>query len=50
MQLTRRDLIRQLAAAAALGAGGGWAAPARRLIPWHNWSGGQACIPLARLA
>lgn len=52
--LSRRDLIRQLAAGAALGASGGWSALAqaapRRLIPWRNWSGNQACIPFARLA
>ncbi|WP_028006448.1 D-arabinono-1,4-lactone oxidase [Solimonas flava] len=56
MQVTRRDLIRQLAAGVALGAGGGWnalaatAAPTHRIIPWRNWSGGQACIPFARIA
>ncbi|WP_028079466.1 D-arabinono-1,4-lactone oxidase [Solimonas soli] len=52
--LSRRELIRRLVAGAALGIGGGWTALAeaapRRLIPWHNWSGAQACIPFARLA
>jgi FAD-linked oxidoreductase len=54
MQLTRRQLIQQLAVAGLAGAGGGFSALAQaatpRLIPWRNWSGGQSCIPLARLA
>lgn len=54
MKLTRRQLIQQLAMAGLAGAGGGFSALARaaapRIIPWRNWSGGQSCIPLARLA
>ncbi|ROH86778.1 FAD-binding protein [Stagnimonas aquatica] len=54
MKLTRRQLIQQLAVAGLAGAGGGFSALARaaapRIIPWRNWSGGQSCIPLARLA
>ena len=54
MALTRRELMTRIGAIAALaGAGGlpGLARAAReRLIPWHNWSGGQTCIPDARVA
>ena len=54
MSLTRRDLIKHAAALGLLGAGGGVAqlaqAASSRIIPWRNWSGGQACIPEARVA
>ncbi len=54
MRMTRRELVKQLAALAALGAAGssGLARAAGRLrpIPWRNWSGGQLCLPAARLA
>jgi FAD/FMN-containing dehydrogenase len=47
-------VIKQAAALGLLGAGGGVAGLARaaseRIIAWHNWSGGQACIPEARIA
>ena len=53
MALTRRDLIKQVGALGLLGAGGA-AGLARAADPhwlaWHNWSGGQACVPDARLA
>lgn len=54
MGLTRREMMKQAGALGLLGAGGGLAGLARaageRLIPWRNWSGGQACIPAQRLA
>ena len=54
MALTRRQLITQMGALAALAGSGGWSGLARaareRLIPWRNWSGAQTCIPAARLA
>lgn len=62
--MNRRTLLQQLAAVGALSATGGWnealaqtqtAAKPRlkrrpRLVPWSNWSGGQRCLPAARLA
>jgi len=51
MSITRRDLIKQAGALGLLGGGIGKLARAgERLIPWHNWSGAQVCIPAARLA
>lgn len=52
MGLTRRELIKQAGALGLLGGGGlaGLACAADRIIPWHNWSGGQACIPEVRVA
>src|ERR1700757_4748011 len=52
MSLTRRELIKHAGALGLLGSGGigGLAAASERLIPWHNWSGAQVCIPAARLA
>ncbi len=53
MGLTRRELMKHAGALGLLGAGGlsGLArAASERIIPWRNWSGGQACIPAARLA
>ncbi|MDR3415508.1 MAG: D-arabinono-1,4-lactone oxidase [Nevskia sp.] len=49
--LSRRELLRYLAALGLPGAGGAaLAARPERIIPWRNWSGGQACIPAARIA
>jgi len=51
MSLTRRELMKQAGALGLLGGGIGRLARAgERLIPWHNWSGAQVCIPAARLA
>lgn len=54
MGVSRRELIRQLAAMGVLGAGGAVPALAQaegeRVIPWRNWSGGQVCLPQARVA
>lgn len=52
MSITRRDLIKQAGALGLLGSGtvGRLATAGERLIPWHNWSGAQVCIPAARLA
>lgn len=52
MSITRRDLIKQAGALGLLGGSGigRLAAAGERLIPWHNWSGAQVCIPAARLA
>lgn len=53
MALTRRELIKQAGALGLLGSGSALAGLARasdRIIPWHNWSGGQACIPEVRVA
>lgn len=54
MALTRRELLTQIGALTALAGIGGWSGLAQaareRLIPWRNWSGGQSCIPAARLA
>jgi FAD-linked oxidoreductase len=52
MGLTRRELVKQAGALGLLGASGvaGLARAAERIIPWRNWSGGQACIPSARIA
>ncbi|HVT34771.1 MAG TPA: FAD-binding protein, partial [Nevskiaceae bacterium] len=53
MAITRRNLIKHSGLASLAALGGGWSALAHageRLIPWRNWSGGQACVPEARLA
>ncbi len=54
MALTRRQLMTQLGAISALVGTGGWSSLANaareRIIPWRNWSGGQTCIPAARVA
>lgn len=53
MPMTRRKLLKQLAALGLLGpAAGGLAraAAGARTIPWRNWSGAQVCLPAARLA
>ncbi|TXH05747.1 MAG: FAD-binding protein [Nevskiaceae bacterium] len=54
MSLSRRALIKHLGALGALAGTGGWSTLAQaaraRIIPWRNWSGGQSCIPAARLA
>lgn len=51
----RRRLLQGVAASALLTLVGRGVAPARaappaRPIPWRNWSGGQSCLPAARLA
>jgi len=57
MTLSRRDLLIRASAVTALAAGRplpGFAAPelppGNRRIKWQNWSGGQSCLPAARLA
>ena len=52
MSLTRREIMMKGAATAALCAGKPLAAIAetQRQIKWQNWSGGQECVPAARLA
>jgi FAD-linked oxidoreductase len=52
MSLTRREIMMRGAAIAALSAGKPLAAIAEteRRIKWQNWSGGQECLPEARLA
>ncbi|WP_248798167.1 D-arabinono-1,4-lactone oxidase [Pseudomonas sp. MWU13-2105] len=55
IDLSRRQLLQRTAvvgAFAALSSNSALAQLTRapRLIPWHNWSGGQSCLPLARLA
>ncbi|MEQ9145665.1 MAG: D-arabinono-1,4-lactone oxidase [Parvibaculaceae bacterium] len=53
MSLTRRDLIFHASAIAALAAGRplpAFAAGTDGRIKWQNWSGGQQCLPEARLA
>ncbi len=52
MSLTRRELMKQAGALGLLGSSGigKLARAGERLIPWHNWSGAQVCIPAARLA
>ena len=52
MSLTRREIMMRGAAIAALSAGKPLAAIAEteRRIKWQNWSGGQQCLPEARLA
>lgn len=54
MALTRRDLIKHAGALGLLSLGGGISQIARaagqRLMVWHNWSGGQTCIPAVRTA
>lgn len=54
MALTRRQLMTRLGAISALVGTGGWStlanAARERIIPWRNWSGGQTCIPAARVA
>lgn len=55
MTLTRRQIISHFSALAALGGSGflpglARAATRERIIPWHNWSGSQTCIPAARVA
>ncbi|MGO1073681.1 D-arabinono-1,4-lactone oxidase [Lysobacter sp. CA199] len=52
MSLSRREVIKALGllgAAGVLSSAPG-ARAATRAIPWRNWSGGQSCIPAARLA
>lgn len=53
--LSRRQLLQHAAIAGAFTALTSNSALAQlvrapRLIPWRNWSGGQSCLPLARLA
>jgi len=55
MSPSRRELLKELSVVGALGTLGGLpglapAAAAGRVIPWRNWSGGQVCLPEARLA
>lgn len=57
MSLSRREMMMQGAAVAALATGKPFAAFAEtpattqeRRIKWQNWSGGQSCLPEARLA
>lgn len=54
MGLTRREVMKHAGALGLLGAGSSLAGLARaaseRIIPWRNWSGGQACIPAVRVA
>ncbi|MGF6201002.1 D-arabinono-1,4-lactone oxidase [Pseudomonas laurylsulfatiphila] len=55
MDLTRRQLLQRasvIGAFTALGSAPALAELLRapRLIPWRNWSGGQNCLPAARLA
>ncbi|AOE83046.1 D-arabinono-1,4-lactone oxidase [Pseudomonas sp. TCU-HL1] len=55
MHLTRRQLLQQAAVAGALATLSSTPVMAQlvrapRLIPWRNWSGGQSCLPQARLA
>lgn len=55
IQLSRRRWLQQAGVACAFMALSGTPALAQmlrapRLIPWRNWSGGQSCLPLARLA
>jgi len=53
MSLTRRNLMMRGAAIAALSAGKTlptFAEQPERRIKWQNWSGGQQCVPQARLA
>ncbi len=55
MAISRREFTKQIAALGGLAASGfsGFASAAEkqaRLIPWRNWSGGQMCLPQARLA
>src|SRR5471030_779303 len=55
MDLTRRQLLQRasiIGAFTALGSSPALAELLRapRLIPWRNWSGGQSCLPAARLA
>ncbi|MEQ9518893.1 MAG: D-arabinono-1,4-lactone oxidase [Parvibaculum sp.] len=52
MSLSRRDLLIRASAVAALAAGRPLPAFAdtSQRIKWQNWSGGQSCLPAARLA
>jgi len=55
MHLTRRQLLQRAAVAGAFTALSSdpvmaQLARAPRLVPWRNWSGGQSCLPQARLA
>lgn len=54
MRITRRELMKQLAALGLLGGAGATgvarAAAIGRPIPWRNWSGAQTCLPAARIA
>lgn len=54
MALSRRELIRRLAALTALSAGAGLpgvaSARRKRLMQWRNWSGAQSCLPALRAA
>jgi len=55
MDYSRRRLLQQAGVVAAFTALGSHSAladlmRAPRLIPWRNWSGGQSCLPAARLA
>ena len=52
--LTRREALKTIGAVG-LASVGGWprradGAEPERLLPWRNWSGGQSCIPAARVA
>ncbi|QEY62744.1 FAD-binding protein [Metapseudomonas lalkuanensis] len=55
IHLTRRQLLQRAGVAAAFTALSSSPAMAQlvrapRLIPWRNWSGGQSCLPQARVA
>ena len=55
IHLTRRQLLHRAAVTGAFAALSRTALGAElgrtpRLIPWRNWSGGQSCLPAARLA
>ena len=55
MDLTRRQLLQRASVIGVFTALGSTPALAEflrapRLIPWRNWSGGQSCLPAARLA
>lgn len=55
MHLTRRQLLQRASVVGAFTALSSNPAMAQlvrapRLIPWRNWSGGQHCLPMARLA
>ena len=55
MDLTRRQLLQRASIVGAFSALAsnpalGQLMRAPRLIPWRNWSGGQSCLPAARIA
>ena len=50
MQLSRREVLQLLSAAGISASLPSISTAGERLIAWHNWSGGQSCIPAARLA